>query len=85
MGLIDADELKRRIAGMAIADNYPADQANKMCGLIDCQPTAYDVDKAVEQIGSSSKDEDGIICYMYGKPVITKEVETKIIKLGGIE
>lgn len=50
MRLIDADEFKKQIAGMAIVNNYPADKANKMCELIDCQPTAYDVDKVIERL-----------------------------------
>lgn len=50
MRLIDADEFKKQIAGMAIVNNYPADKANKMCELIDCQKTAYDVDKVVERL-----------------------------------
>lgn len=48
--LIDANELKKQIAGMAIINNYSADRANKMCELIDSQPTAYDVDKVVERL-----------------------------------
>lgn len=50
MRLIDADEFKKQIAGMAIVNNYPADKVNKMCELIDCQKTAYDVDKVVERL-----------------------------------
>lgn len=50
MRLIDADEFKKQIAGMAIVNNYPADKANKMCELIDGQPTAYEVDKVVERL-----------------------------------
>lgn len=50
MRLIDADAFKRQIAGMAIVNNYSADKANKLCELIDMQPTAYDVDKVVEQL-----------------------------------
>ena len=53
--------------------------------MIESQPTAYDVDKVVEQIESSSTDKDGIVCYVDKKPVITKEVAIKIIKSGGIE
>lgn len=52
MRLIDADEFKKQIAGMTIANGYPADKANKMCELIDCQPTAYDADKVVELLTS---------------------------------
>lgn len=48
--LIDADEFKKQIAGMAIINNFPAGKANALCELIDVQPTAYDVDKVVEQL-----------------------------------
>lgn len=47
--LIDADAFKRRVAGMAISNNYPANKANAWCELIDEQPTAFDVDKVVKQ------------------------------------
>ncbi len=50
MRLIDADEFKKQIARMSIVNNYPADKVNKMCELIDCQATAYDVDKVIEEI-----------------------------------
>ncbi|MDO5345317.1 MAG: hypothetical protein Q4E91_06190 [Lachnospiraceae bacterium] len=52
MRLIDADEFKRQIAGMAIINNYSADKANQFCELVDLQPTAYDVDAVVEQLKS---------------------------------
>ena len=50
MRLIDADEFKKQIAGMAIINGYPADKTNKMRELIDCQPTAYDMDKVIEEL-----------------------------------
>ena len=50
MRLIDADEFKRQIAGMAIVNGYSTRKANKMCELIDKQPTAYDVDKVIEYL-----------------------------------
>lgn len=50
MRLIDADEFKKQIVGMAIAKNYPAEKANALCEIIDLQPTAYDVDKVVEKV-----------------------------------
>lgn len=52
MRLIDADEFKKQIAGMAIANNYPVDRANKFCELIDNQPAVYDMDKVVERLES---------------------------------
>ena len=48
MRLIDADEFKKQIVGMAIVNNYPVEKANVMCKLIDEQPTAYDVEKVIE-------------------------------------
>lgn len=48
MRLIDADTFKKQIAGMTIANNYPVNKASALCDLIDAQPTAYDLDKAVE-------------------------------------
>lgn len=50
MRLIDADALKKQIAGMAIKNNYEASKANAICKIIDAQPTAYDPDKVVKQL-----------------------------------
>ena len=47
--------------------------------------TAYDVDNVIKQIEMSSTDEDGIVCYVDKKPVITKEMAIKIVKSGGIK
>lgn len=35
---------------MSIVNNYPADKANKLCELIDNQPTAYDLDKVIKDL-----------------------------------
>ena len=94
MRLIDADEFKKQIAGMSIVNNYPADKANKMCELIDCQKTAYDVDKVVERlekmrdtitrnISLNSQDSDV-------DAEISREIEhyqriIQIVKSGGID
>lgn len=86
MRLIDADEFKKQIVGMAIVNNYPAGKANKMCELIDCQPTAYDVDKVLERmeerIGNfKSLNSDDEIA-----DVAVKEIQRdiEIVKSGGI-
>lgn len=50
MRLIDAEEFKKQIAGMAIINNYPPEKANQFCELIDLQKTAYDLDKVIEQL-----------------------------------
>ncbi len=81
MRLIDAEEFKKQIAGMAIANNYPADKANKMCELIDCQPTAYDVDKVVEQLEKAKYEDDLYPCNL----AVEIEEAKSIVKSGGIE
>ena len=86
MRLIDADEFKKQIAGMAIANNYPADKANRMCELIDQQPTAYDVDKVVERLDMERNRmyrEDGSLMAARTNISIDKAIE--IVKSGGIE
>lgn len=50
MRLIDADAFKKQIAGITIANNYPANKASALCDLMDAQPTAYDVDKVVAEL-----------------------------------
>ena len=47
MRVIDADEFQKQIVGMAILNNYPPGKANALCKLIDSQPTAFDVEKAL--------------------------------------
>lgn len=95
MRLIDADEFKKQIAGMAVINNFPAEKANKMCELIDCQPTVYDVDKVVERLESelSLADKEKKRC-VKENPLQFDEskgyargiaVALEIIKSGGIE
>lgn len=50
MRSIDADKFKQQIAGMAIVNGYSAQKVNKMCELIDAQPTAYDVDAVIKRL-----------------------------------
>lgn len=82
MRLIDADAFKKQIAGMAIINNYPPDKANKMCELIDAQPTAYDVDKIVEQLNDRS-----VLARPVGwsksYEILTLDDATEIVKAGG--
>lgn len=77
MRIIDADEFKRQIAGMAIVNGYSAQKANKMCELIDKQPTVYDLDKVLEQLTDESekcsicelptcKEDESHCCYCDG-------------------
>lgn len=48
--LIATDAFERQVAGMAIANNYPANKANALCKLINAQPTAFNLDKVVKQL-----------------------------------
>lgn len=50
MRLIDVGELEKQIAGMTIKNHYSVKRANALCKLLDEQPTAFDVDKVVEQL-----------------------------------
>ena len=65
MRLIDADKFKQQIAGMTVINNFPVEKANKLCELIDSQPTAYDVDKIVELLENDvePKVNGGGLCY----------------------
>ena len=88
MRLIDADEFKKQIAGMSIVINYPADKANKMCELIDCQPIAYDVDKVVEQMEEmreemlmdTAYDNDTVNHYLGYADLMTEAVKSGCIE-----
>lgn len=85
--LIDADEFKKQIAGMAIVNNYPPEKANALCKLIDAQPTAFDLNKVVEQLGDYGNEE---INYCRNTPYencikecVNKAIE--IVKGGGVD
>ena len=82
MRIIDADKFKKQIAGMAIVNGYSAQKVNKMCELIDEQPTAYDVDKVVKRL------EEASFCDTYVSEetkVVDLERAIEIVKAGGIE
>jgi hypothetical protein len=83
MRLIDADEFKRQIAGMAIVNGYSAQKANKMCELIDKQPTDYDVDKVLKQL----EDEKSHISLLDDELEVYKSAiddAIEIVKAGGM-
>jgi hypothetical protein len=42
MRLIDADEFKKQVSGMAIKENLNIEKVGALLNLIDKQPTAYD-------------------------------------------
>ena len=86
MRLIDADAQKKQIAGMTIANNYPANKASALCDLMDAQPTAYDVDKVVAELEKATAPiygADGSI--MCEKRHIEIDRAIQIVKGGGID
>lgn len=70
MRLIDADGLKSIMA----SPEYPCVLQTLLIGIIDAQPTAYDVDKVVEQLETDGKNTD--VC-------ISKKKAIEIVKSGG--
>lgn len=85
MRLIDADEFIHYLG--LDCEKSREDNIGEIVTLedFDRQPTAYDVDKVVENIRNSPTDEDGIICYVDGKPVIKKEYAINFVKLGDVD
>ena len=86
MRLIDADASKKQIAGMTIANNYPANKASALCDLMDAQPTAYDVDKVVAELEKARAQiyrADGSI--MCEKRHIEIDRAIQIVKGGGVD
>lgn len=75
MRLIDADNLKERVSNAIIEDEH-------ILEIIDEVPTAYDVNKVVEQL----EDESEIYCREYGKEdeLYLKDA-IDIVKEGGVE
>lgn len=79
--------LEKQIAGMAFANNYPANKALALCKLIDSQPTAYDVDKVLEQLEELTMEECTLhecgIRSEYCKSCIAKKA-IELVKAGGV-
>lgn len=85
MRLIDADELKKELypewlIDILLTQRYSEDILYALAQKIDEQPTAYDVDKVVEQLeeleGRYNSVDFGI------KGIICKAIE--IVKAGGV-
>ena len=50
MRLIDAEAFEKQVVAMAIMNGYAPQKVNAFCELINKQPTAFDMDKVVEQL-----------------------------------
>lgn len=80
--LINADKFNKQVAGMTIANNYPAEKANAWCELIDSQPTAYDVSAVVKQLEILRKECEDPLQDYDPEYFIDKAIE--IVKGGGV-
>ncbi len=81
MMLIDADRLINDIQNKWKEDDFiPVD---RFIDIVKYQPTAYDLEKIVEQIKKAT-DEHGLVDYINKKQVISKEQAIEIVKAGGV-
>jgi hypothetical protein len=88
MGLIDADALKEYcMCASKSDDDFRRVSLATLASVIDAQPTAYDVDKVVEQLEDYGNEE---MCYYKNTPYekcieecINKAIE--IVKGGGVD
>lgn len=83
MGLIDADELKKDLKSVTLS-NGTLLNTNTVLLLLDKYPTAYDVDKVVEQLKTDS------LVKLYGSGnsdnyLIPVKRAIEIVKAGGLD
>lgn len=84
MRLTDADKLKKDLESVTLS-NGTLLNTNAVLALLDKYPTAYDVDKVVEQLKERSKEYNSGV-RLHGKPeeMLTDEA-IEIVKRGGKE
>lgn len=82
MGLIDADKLKKDLKSVTLS-NGTLINTNAVLHLLEEYPTAFDVDKVVEQLEERSKEYNSGV-RLHGKPeeMLTDEA-IEIVKRGG--
>ena len=94
MRLIDAELFKKQVEAMTIRNGYIPEKANALCELIDSQPTAFDVEKVIEQIEYRRANFDCKLCkYNDDEKTICSEDCSdalidgliEIVKGGGVE
>lgn len=86
MGLIDADALKKDLESVTLS-NGTLLNTNTVLLLLDKYPTAYDVDKVVEQLKEWTFNADVNIGdgTMMNHNLIVSKNAIEIVKAGGIE
>lgn len=83
MRLIDADKLKEDLKSVTLS-NGTLLNTNTVLALLDKYPTAYDVDKVVEQLKNISYERLGN-AGMGGENVVNLDDAIEIVKAGGID
>lgn len=83
MRLIDADKLKKDLKSVTLS-NGTLFNTNTVLALLDKYPTAYDVDKVVEQLKNVSYERFGN-AGMGGENVVNLDDTIEIVKAGGID
>lgn len=81
MGLIDTDKLKKDLKSVTLS-NGTLLNTNTVLLLLDKYPTAYDVDKVVEQLKDVSYERFGN-AGMGGENVVNLDDAIEIVKAGG--
>ena len=85
MRLIDADALIKDLSYLYTKNHIPVDmRARETLSTVMEQPTAYDVDKVVEQLKNVSYERFGN-AGMGGENVVNLEDAIEIVKAGGID
>lgn len=77
MGLIDADALKKNLKSVTLS-NGTLLNTNTVLLLLDKYPTAYDVDKVVEQLEKESYQE-----FCDSERIVIMADAIEIVKAGG--
>lgn len=83
MRLIGADKLKKDLKSVTLS-NGTLLNTNTVLALLDKYPTAYDVDKVVEQLKNISYERFGN-AGMGGENVVNLDDAIEIVKAGGID
>lgn len=80
MGLIDADALKEYcMCASKSDDDFRRVSLATLASVIDAQPTAYDVDKVVEQLEEFREEMEQFKC----SGMLSDMIE--VVKAGGVE
>lgn len=83
MRLVGADKLKKDLKSVTLS-NGTLLNTNTVLALLDKYPTAYDVDKVVEQLKNISYERFGN-AGMGGENVVNLDDAIEIVKAGGID